>query len=129
MKIIYVEFKKIRVTDISIREGVISLEIIYANEKDKEISRETRIEDPRKEAEKIFNELKKMETSVHQEFNGEKFLDNYVNIVIKEEDAVMDKLTDFLRTAKDKITEIKSLKDSTGFIDKINALKLMKLEF
>lgn len=129
MKIIHVELKKLKVNDLSVRDGIIFLEVFFDDAKEKEISRNTKIENPNKEAEKIIKEIRQMEININQEFDGERFLDNYVNVVIKDEDDVTEKMAGFLKRIKDKMTEVRTLKDATGFLDKINAIKLMRLEF
>jgi len=129
MKIINVELEKIRVSDLSVRNGLVFLEIFFDDGKKKEISRNTKIENPDREAENIIKEIRQMEKNINQEFNGEKFFDSYTNVVIQDEEKVTEKMTGFLKKIKDKMVEVRSLKDATGFLDKINAIKLMKLEF
>lgn len=129
MEIINVEFKKIRITDLSIRDGYVYLEIFFDDGKDKEITRKTRIDDPGKEVKNILKEITDMEGAINYEFDGERFMDSYVNVVFQDEKKVKQSLIRFLTDVKNKMEEIRTLKDATGFIDKINAVKLMRIEF
>ena len=86
MKIINVKIKKISVNSFSARDYSVELAIDFNDGIDKQIMRHTLIDYPEMVAEHIFNELKKMEKNINIKFDGQSILDNYVNVVMQNEE-------------------------------------------
>ena len=55
--------------------------------------------------------------------------DNYVNIIIKDEDKVIKELSAFVQKVGNKINEIKDKEVAAGYVDIIRELKNLKIEF
>ena len=128
MKIINVKLKKISVNSFSARDYSVELAIDFNDGIDKQIMRHTVIDYPEMVAEHIFNDLKKMEKNINIKFNGESILDNYVNVVMQNEDEDKKKIAKFLQRVSDKINKIKNKRVVEGYINLIKEINLMKVE-
>ena len=128
MKIINVKLKKISVNSFSARDYSVELAIDFNDGIDKQIMRHTVIDYPEMVAEHIFNDLKKMEKNINIKFNGESILDNYVNVVMQNEDEDKKKVAKFLQKVSDKINKIKNKRVVEGYINLIKEINLMKVE-
>ncbi|MCH7681346.1 hypothetical protein IID10_18615, partial [candidate division KSB1 bacterium] len=81
-------------------------------------------------AEGILIDLRKMEKNIHKNNeNRENIVDNYVNIVIKDEDQLVDEIAGFILDVKKKIDEIKQKDVAEGYLDIIRDLKNLEIEF
>ncbi|MBW2980368.1 hypothetical protein KY360_03050, partial [Candidatus Woesearchaeota archaeon] len=86
MRKVLIKFRKITVNKFSPKEKTVELNIHFNDGADKEITKKMGIDDPRKIAEDVVLEIRNLEKSVHQRFNGESILDSIVNIVFEDED-------------------------------------------
>ena len=128
MKIINVKLKKISVNSFSARDYSVELAIDFNDGVDKQIMRHTVIDYPEMVANHIFNDLKKMEKNINIKFDGETILDNYVNIIMQNQEEDKKKITKFLSKVQEKISKIKSKRVVEGYINLIKEINLMKIE-
>ena len=129
MRKILIKFKKITVDKFSPKEKTVELDIYFNDGADKEITKKIGVDDPGKLAEAIVLEIRNLEKSVHQRFNGESILDSIVNIVFEEEDKTLSKLTMFLSRVCEKIDAVRMSRDASGYLDLINKVNSMVFEF
>jgi len=129
MRKILVKFKKITVNKFSPKERSVELDIHFNDGADKEITKTISIDDPRKLAEAIIFDIRNLEKSMHQKFNGESILDSTVNIVFEDEDKTLNKLTLFLSKIYEKVDAVRTTTEASGYIDLINKVNSMKFEF
>ncbi|MBW2980895.1 hypothetical protein KY360_05760, partial [Candidatus Woesearchaeota archaeon] len=83
----------------------------------------------RKIAEDVVLEIRNLEKSVHQRFNGESILDSIVNIVFEDEDKTLAKLTMFLSRVCEKIDAVRTSRDASGYLELINKVNSMQFDF
>ncbi|MBU90596.1 hypothetical protein CMO94_03550 [Candidatus Woesearchaeota archaeon] len=130
MEIISLEIKKIEIGRFFPKEDKVELNVSFNDGSDKEIFKVVDISDSENAAESILADLRKMEKSIHKP-NGDKELvvDNFVNIVVKNEDNTIKEASEFIQKIKNKIDEIKSKNVAEGYLDIIRELKGLKIEF
>ena len=130
MKIISLEIKKIRIGKFFPKEDKVELEVFFNDGNDKEIFKIVETSDSENAAEGILADLRKMEKNIHKsDENKELIVENYVNIVIKNEDYIITETSEFIQKIKNKIDEIKQKDVAEGYLDIIRELKNLKVEF
>ena len=130
MKIIGLEFKKIVIGRFFPKEGKVELHIFFNDGSDKEIFKIVDTTDAENAAEGILIDLRKLEKSIHKNTNDkEVIVDNFVNIVIQNEDSTIKEISEFIQKVSIKIDKIKQKNVADGYLDIIRELKNLKLEF
>jgi hypothetical protein len=129
MKAINVDLKGIKVASFSPSKEEVSFSISFNDGKDKEITKNVRLDMTEDVALQIIRDIRKVENSLHAEFDGKAVLDDYINIVIKDEDKVTEKLKHFISKVFEKIKVIKSQKIAEGYMSLINQVNSMNLDF
>ena len=130
MKIISLEIKKIRIGKFFPKEDKVELEVFFNDGNDKEIFKIVETSDSENAAEGILADLRKMEKNIHKsDENKELIVENYVNIVIKNEDYLINEISGFIQKIKNKIDEIKQKDVAEGYLDIIRELKNLKIDF
>ena len=130
MKIISLEIKKIRIGKFFPKEGKLELHIFFNDGKDKEIFKIVDTSNPENAAEDVLADLRKLEKNIHKnDEDSELSVNNYINIVVKHEDALIKEISQFILKAKNKIDQIKAKTKAEGYLDMIRELKNMKIEF
>ena len=129
MKIVSLEIKKIEIGKFFPKKNEAELQIAYNDGTDKEILKTVDIADPDGSADSIITELRKMTKEIHKEDKEGTIIDNFVNIVVKNEDELQREISKFIQTVSIKIGEINSKKEADGYLDMIRELKSLKLEF
>lgn len=129
MRKIVVKLKKITVNNFSPKEKTVEIDIHFNDGADKEITKKIiGIDDPRKLAEELILEIRNLEKSSHQKFDGESILDTIVNIVFDDEDKILSKLSMFFSKLCEKIDSVRTTTDASGYIDLINKVNSMKFD-
>ena len=129
MKIISLEIKKIEIGKFFPKEDKLELDIFFNDGADKEIFKVVDMSDSENAAESILADLRKIEKDIHKNSeNRENIVENFMNIVVKDEDNVIKEISEFVQKAKNKIDEIKKKTVAEGYLDMIRELKNLKLE-
>ena len=130
MKIISVEIKKIAIGKFFPKEDKVELNISFNDGSDKEIFKVVDISDADRASEITLLDIRKLEKNIHKiDESNELVADNYVNIIIKDEDDVIKELSAFILKVGTKINEIKEKEVAEGYLDVIRELKNLKVEF
>lgn len=129
MKGINVELRGVMVSSFSPSKDEVSFLVSFNDGKDKEITKNVKIESTDDIALQIIKDIRRVENSLHAEFDGKSVLDDYINIVIKDEDKVTEKLKHFVSKVFEKIKVIKSQKTADGYMSLINQVNSMKIDF
>ena len=130
MKIISLEIKKIEIGKFFPKEDKVELDIFFDDGSDKEIFKIVDASDAVSAAEDILMDLRKLEKNIHKNNeNKELIVENYVNIIIKDEDNLVKEISGFIQKVKNKIDEIKQKDVAEGYLDIIRDLKNLKIEF
>ncbi len=130
MKIISLEIKKIEIGKFFPKEDKLELNIFFNDGADKEILKVIDMSNPENAAENILADLRKMEKNIHKNSeHKESIVENFMNIVVKDEDNLIKEISGFIQKAKNKIDEIKSKNVAEGYLDMIRGLKNLKLDF
>ena len=125
MKIISLELKKITIGRFLIQEDKIEFNISFNDGSEKEVVKLLDASDPQKAAEGIVADITKMIRAINKE-EGKKEI---INIVMKDDDKVVDAISNFIKQAKVHVDKIKSKHDAVGYLDMIRDLKSLQLEF
>jgi len=129
MKIVSLDIKKIGIGKFFPKEDKVELDINFNDGVDKEILKVVDITDAESAAESILDDLRKLEKNIHKNNeNKELIVDNFVNIVVKDEDNAIKEISQFIEKIKNKIGEIKSKNIAEGYLDIIRELKNLKLD-
>jgi hypothetical protein len=90
-----------------------------------------KIDDSEHAGEEVLADLKKMIKNIHREDvkEGESIIENFLNIVVKQEDEFIEETGKFLEKVKIKMEGLINKKDAEGYMDLIRELKSLKLEF
>ena len=130
MKIVSLEIKKIEVGKFFPKEDKVELDIFFDDGSDKEIFKIVDASDAVSAAEDILMDLRKLEKNIHKNSeNTELIVENYLNIIIKDEDNLVKEISGFIQKVKNKIDEIKQKDVAEGYLDIIRELKNLKIEF
>ena len=130
MKIISLEIKKIEVGKFFPKEDKVELDIFFDDGSDKEIFKIVDASDAVSAAEDVLMDLRKLEKNIHKNSeNKELIVENYVNIIIKDEDNLVKEISGFIQKVKNKIDEIKQKDVAEGYLDIIRELKNLKVDF
>ena len=129
MKIVSLEVKKVGIGKFFPKKNEAELQIAYNDGADKEILKTVDIADPEGSAESILTDLRKMTKEIHKNDKEGTIIDNFVNIVVKNEDELLKEISKFIQKVSIKIEEINSKKEAEGYLDMIRELKNLKLEF
>ena len=129
MKIISLEIKKIRIGKFFPKEDKVELDVFFNDGNDKEIFKVVDISDPEGAAESILAYLRKMEKAIHKNSEvKELIVDNFLNIIIKDEDRLLKEISEFVQRTENKINEIKGKNVAEGYLDIVRELKNLKLD-
>ena len=129
MKIIGLEIKKITIGKFFPKEDKVELNIIFNDGTEKEIFKIIDASDPKNAAEVILMDLRKLEKNIHKTTGQESVVDNFVNIVVKEEDRLVNEIPQFIQKVKKHMDKIKSKNVAEGYLDVVRELKSLKIEF
>lgn len=129
MEIISLEIKKIGIGKFFPKQDKVELDIFFNDGTDKEIFKIVDTSDSENAAESILADLRKLEKNIHKnDENKELIVDNFVNIVVKNEDNAIKEISEFIEKIKNKIDEIKSKNIAEGYLDLVRELKNLKLD-
>ena len=130
MKIVGIEIKKIGIGRFFPKEDKVELDIFFNDGDDKEIFKIVDMSDAEDAAEGILMDLRKMEKAIHKTTGDKELIvDNFVNIVIKNEEGSIKEISGFIQKARNKIDELKKKNVAEGYLDIIRDLKNLKVEF
>ncbi len=129
MKKINVELREIKVASFSPSRQEVSFVILFNDGKEKEITKTSEIIKGSDAALEVIKAIRKVETRLNAEFDGKVVLDNYTNIIIKNEEKITEKLTFFLSKVFEKIRMIQNQQVADGYMNLINQVNSMKQEF
>ncbi len=128
-KVIGVEFKKIKVNKFLPKEKKVELTIFFNDGEEKEILKIVNLESIEGLAESIVEDIAAMEKNINKEFDGEILLENSVKVVIKDKEDLAPKINEFLKDVSEGIDKIRASKAADGYLDLVNKVNRMRLEF
>ena len=129
MKIVSLEIKKIGIGKFFPKKNEVELQIFFNDGADKEIFKTVDVNDFEKSTEEIILEMRRIEKEIHKNDNEGTIIDNYINIVVKDEDVLIKEISKFIQKVGIKMEEITNKKEAEGYLDKIREFKSLKLEF
>jgi hypothetical protein len=127
MKNIKVRLLKLKVMKFMPKEGMVELQITYANESTKEILKTERVTYPESLARRIMADIRRTVKSAHQKFEEGEILDKYINVTIEDEDQSTNKVTHFLEDLRVNVTRVQNMKVAEGYMDAVRAASKMEL--
>ena len=129
IKIVSVEFKIIKVNKFLPKEKRVEFSVFFNDGDNKEILRSIDLNSIGGVAENIINDIVDMEKNINKEFNGEILLENSVNVIIKNKEGLLPKINDFLKKVSENIDKVRAHQSSDGYLNLVNNVNNMKLEF
>ncbi|MEK6869569.1 MAG: hypothetical protein AABX74_05025 [Nanoarchaeota archaeon] len=130
MKIISLEIKKIGIGRFFPKENKVELDLLFNDGSDKEIFKTIDVSDAEGSAENILADLRKMEKSIHKNSEADSpIVDNFINIVVKNENETIKDIARFIQKIEIKMEEIKSRNVAEGHLERIRQLKSLKVDF
>ena len=129
IRIISVEFKKIKVNKFLPKEKTVEFSIFFNDGDDKEILRNIDLNNIEGVAENIINDIIAMEKNINKEFDGEILLENSVNIVVENKESLLHKIEDFLKKVNENMERVRVHQSAEGYLDLVNDVNKMFFEF
>ena len=129
IKIIGVEFKKIKVSKFLPKEKTVELSVFFNDGEDKEIMKRVNLENMDGLAESIVEDIISMEKNINKEFDGEMLLENCVKVVVNDRESLAPKIKEFLKDVSEGIDRIRACKAAEGYLDLVNKVNRMRVEF
>jgi methionyl-tRNA synthetase len=129
IKIVSVEFKKIKINKFLPKEKAVEFTIFFNDGNDKEIIKSVNLYNIDGVAENIINDIVNMEKNINKEFNGETLLENSVNVVVKNQEGLLPKINDFLKKVSEGIEKVRASQTANGYLDLVGKVNRMFLEF
>ena len=130
MKIISLEIKKVSIGKFFPKENKAELDIFFNDGGDKEIFKTIDVSDAEGSAEAVLADLRKMEKNIHRSSqNEEPIVENFVNIVVKNEGKAIKEIAKFIQKIEARMEEIKSKNAAEGYLERIRQLISLKVEF
>lgn len=129
IKIIGVEFKKIKVSKFLPKEKTVELSVFFNDGEDKEILKRVNLENMDGLEEGIVEDIVAMEKNINKEFDGEMLLENCVKVVVNDRGSLAPKINDFLKNVSEGIDRIRACKTAEGYLDLVNKVNRMRVEF
>lgn len=129
MKKVLVKMKKLKVNKFSPKERTVEIDVVFNDGANKEITKKVAIDDPQRLAEDILLEIRNLEKSSNQRFDGESILDDMVTIVFEDEDKTLQRMTMFFSRVCDKIQEVRNSRDPSGYLNLINRVNSLVFDF
>jgi hypothetical protein len=129
MQVINVELRRIKVASFSPSKEDVSFIINFSDGKDKEITKTLKTVKGDEAALEVIKDIRGVETRLNAEFDGKAVLDSYINIIIKDEDKVNEKLAAFFSKVFEKVKVIRNQKSADGYMALINSVNSMRLDF
>lgn len=126
--IIGLEFKKIIINKVFPKEQSIEITLYFNDGVDKEIIRTVDVSVPDNVSEKIVEELVLMEKNFNKKFDGKGLVDS-VNVVIKNKEDALEKLKKFVLKVHEGIGKVRSLQSADGYLDMVNNVRRLSVEF
>ena len=128
-KVIGVQFRKIKINKFLPKEKKVELTVFFNDGEDKEILKIVNLVSIEGLAESIVEEIIVMEKNINKEFDGEMLLENSVKIVVKDEESLPPKINEFLKDVSEGMDKVRACKAADGYLDLINRVNRMRLEF
>jgi len=124
-----VKFISAEVDSFSLKEAV-QIKILFNESSNKQLKFKVPLQKLEEEAHNIVRAVRKYvkETNQTDQF-GDGFLDNFVNVVITNEEGVEERLKAFLRKIAEKKGHIAGSRMHSGYMDVINQVKNLKTSF
>ena len=125
MKTISIKINAINILNFSARDATVEFEVLFNNYK---IIKNISIEDPDEIVNNLIVEIRRKIKEKYQTAGWENPLDNVVNVIIEDEEAIIQKISMFLARLADKINSVKNTKVADNYMNMINNIKSTKLE-
>jgi len=126
MKIINVSLKEIAVGSFTAHDESVLLNLVYHDPNQNILKKTIIVGKNDSIISELLKDIKKQEQLKHFEFDGERFMDTYVHVIIENEGTAKKELSDFLNSVSSKIQEIKNKKESDDYLTLIGSLLRLK---
>jgi len=129
MKIISLQINKIGIGRFYPKENDIELQVKFNDGQSREISKKVDASSPESSAEGLVSDIRKTVKKLNKPKETESIIDNYINIVLENEDDIIQQTSKFIQQASLKMQAIDTKKEATGYLDSIRELKSLDLHF
>lgn len=129
MIISHIEFQRVEIQKFSRSEGF-TFRVFFNDGNNKAIDFNSNLQNHGADAHAIIQKVRKY-AKEHNQSNdpGDSFLDNFVNVVIEREEEVEKKLAVFLEKVRERSRAVLGSRMATGYLDMVNQVRGLKLEF
>jgi hypothetical protein len=128
MRCIHVSIKKIEVEKFSIREGA-SLKIFFDDGGMKCLPYSTTLDNVNEDVKTIFTKIQVYEKAQNRALDSEDILDNFVSVVIENDEEMMEKVKNFLARIRDDRSKLRGYGTHVGYIESLNKMQKKIIEF
>lgn len=131
MIITHVKFLKAEVEKFSLKDPV-QIKIHFSDGNNKMITLKVPLANIEDEAHKAVLAVRAYMKEINQDTTGypaDNFLDNFVNVVIEDEDKVEEKMKGFFRKIHEKKHQLGGSRMHSGYLDMVNQGRNLNIEF
>jgi len=131
MIIAHVKFQKAEVEKFSLKEPV-QIRVHFSDGNNKMLNMTMPLQDIEDEAHKAVIGVRKYVKEINQDpdaYPNDGFLDNFVNVVIENEENVEERMKGFLRKILEKKNQLSGSRIHSGYLDTVNQVKSIKVDF
>ncbi|MFC1753308.1 hypothetical protein ACFL96_07945 [Thermoproteota archaeon] len=131
MIIAHVKFQRAEIEKFSLKDPV-QIKIFFSDGNNKMLSFTAPLQNVEEEAHKAVLSVRKYVKELNQDPNAypsDGFLDNFVNVVIENEEGVEERMKSFMRKITEKKHQLSGSRMYSGYLDLINQVKNIKVEF
>lgn len=130
MIIIHVEIKELSVRTFSIQENTVDINIHFFDGTDKDMRYKCNLSKITGIGEAVIKHIRKTEKEQRSQYDADaKRLDNYVNVIIEDEDKVALKIESFLSHLKEDLRDIRNRREAAGYLNIVSRLRNKKVTF
>lgn len=127
MKCVRVNLTKIEVEKFSLRDGA-HLRVFFDDGGNKCLEYSTQLDNVNDDIQNIIMKIHVYEKSQNQVLDAEDILDSFVSVLVEDEDAVKDKMRNFLGRLRDDKSRLRNYGSHNGYIDSLNQMQKKSLE-
>jgi hypothetical protein len=123
-----VTIKKIEVERFSLREGV-SLKVFFDDGGNKCLAYASMLDNVTEDVKNIITKITVYEKAQNKALDPDDFLDNFVSVIIENEEEMLEKMRNFLTRIRDDRSKLRGYGTHVGYIESLNKMQKKSIEF
>lgn len=122
------KFQRAEVESFSLKDPI-QIKVYFNDGKNKMLSFKVPLQNTAVEAHNIITAIRKYVREVNQSDMGDHFLDNFVTVVMDDEELIEERMKNFLQKIFDRRHQMSGSRMHSGYLDMLNMAKSIKIDF